>query len=50
MLKRLHCKSADDKDAILFTKFIEIEYLNSFKKDHEKVLRLLEQDTMPIIN
>ena len=39
----LYGEFADDKDAILFTKFIEIEYLNSFKKDHEKALHLLEQ-------
>ena len=38
----LYGEFADDKDAILFTKFIEIEFLNSFKKDHEKALHLLE--------
>lgn len=38
----LYGEFADDKDSILFTKFIEIEYLNSFKKDHKKALQLLE--------
>ena len=39
----LYGEFADDKDSILFTKFIEIEHLNSFKKDHEKALQLLER-------
>ena len=38
----LYGEFADDKDSILFTKFIEIEYLNSVKKDHKKALHLLE--------
>ena len=38
----LYGEFADDKEAILFTKFIEIEYLNSFNKDHEKALKLLD--------
>jgi transcriptional regulator with XRE-family HTH domain len=38
----LYGEFADDTEAILFTKFIEIEYLNSFKKDHKKALDLLE--------
>lgn len=38
----LYGEFADDKEAVMFTQFIEIEYLNSFKKNHEKVLHLLE--------
>lgn len=38
----LYGEFAEDKEAIIFTKFIEIEYLNSFKKDYEKALHLLE--------
>ena len=37
----LYGEFADDKEAILFTKFIEVEYLNSFKKDHRKSITFI---------
>ena len=38
----LYGEFADDKESTLFTILLEIEYLNSFKKDYEKALQLLE--------
>ena len=38
----LYGELTDDKDAILFTSYIEIHCLNSYKKDYEKALHLIE--------
>lgn len=38
----LYGELADDKEAILFTSYMEIHYLNSYKKDYEKALNLME--------
>ena len=38
----LYGELADDKEATLFAKYTEIHYLNSYQKDYEKALNLLE--------